>query len=141
MEKITLRESQAPYTVILDEKTLHNDVTLLEQDGAPVAVLLTARLYENFRAWQQREQARPQSPQMAAFAQERAAFERMLPQLLQDHLGKVVAIYQGKVVEIGDEIGPTLEKVHTRYGYVPCYVGRVEAAPRVYKFPHRKVIR
>ncbi len=141
MEKIALRESQAPYTVILDEKTLHNDATVLEQDGAPVAVLLPARLYETFHAWQQREQARLQSPQADAFAQERAAFEGMLPQLLQDHPGKVVAIYQGKVVEVGDEIGATLEKVYTRYGYIPCYVGRVEAAERVYKFSHRKVIR
>lgn len=141
MEKIALHESQAPYTVTLNEKTLRNDVTLLEQDGAPVAFLLPARLYETFRVWQQRQPAPPQSPQAAAFTQERAAFERLLPQLLQDHPGKVVVIYQGKVVEVGDEIGATLEKVYLRYGYVPCYVGRVTATPRIYKFPHRKVIR
>ena len=141
METIALHESQAPYTVTLDEKTLRNDVTLLEQDGVPVAVLLPAKLYETFRVWQQRQQASPQSPQRVAFAQERAAFERLLPQLLQDHPSKVVAIYHGQVVEVGDEIGATLEKVYTRYGYVPCYVGRVEATQRVYKFPHRKVIR
>ena len=141
MERIALRESQAPYTLTLDEKTLRNDVTLLEQDGAPVAFLLPARLYETFRVWQQRQQVHPQSPQATAFAQERATFERLLPQLLQDHLGKVVAIYQDQVVEVGDEIGATLEKFYTRYGYVPCYVGRVEAAARVYKFSHRKVIR
>lgn len=141
MEKIALRESQAPYTVTLNEETLSNDVTLLEQDGAPVAFLLPAKLYETFRIWQQRQQAPPQSPQLVAFAQERAAFERMLPQLLQDYPGKVVVIHQAKIVEVGDEIGPTLEKVYTRYGYVPCYVARVQAAERVYKFPHRKVIR
>jgi len=141
MEKIALRESHAPYTVTLDEKTLRSEVTLLEQNGAPVAVLLPARLYETFRAWQRGEQARPQSPQAVAFAQERATFERILPQLLQEHPGKVVAIYQGQVVEVGDEIGATVEKVYTRYGYVPCYVGRVETKPHVYKFPHRKVIR
>ncbi len=110
MEKITLRESQAPYTVTLDENTLHNDVTFLEQDGAPVAFLLPARLYETFRTWQRRQQVPPQSPQAVAFAQERAVFEQMLPQLLRDHPGKVVANYQGKIVEVGDEIGATLER-------------------------------
>jgi len=140
MEKIALRESQAPYTVTLDDELLHNEVTLVEQNGTPVAVLLAIKLYDTFRAWQQREQASAR-PRVTAFAQERATFERLLPHLLQEHPGKVVAIYQGKIVEIGEEIGATLEKVYARYGYVPCYVGRVEAPPRIYKISHRKVVR
>lgn len=141
MEKIALRESHAPYTVALDDKTLQNEVTFLDQNGATVAVLLPAKLYESFRAWQQGVQPRDLSPQMAAFARERAAFEEMFPQLLQEHLGKVVVVYQGNVVAVGNEVGPTLEEVYQRYGYVPCYAGRVESAPRIYQFPHRKVNR
>jgi hypothetical protein len=141
MEKIALRESHAPYTVTLDDKALQNEVTFVDQNGATVAVLLPAKLYESFRAWQQGAQPRDQSPQMAAFARERAAFEGMLPQLLQEHLGKVVVVYQGNVVAVGDEVGSALEEVYRHYGYVPCYAGRVEAPPHIYRFPHRKVIR
>jgi hypothetical protein len=140
MEKIALREAHAPYIVTLDDKTLQNEVTLLDQNGAAVAVLVPARMYEPFRAWQQR-QTPEQSPQMAAFARERAAFEAMLPELLQMHPGKVVVVYQGEVIAVGDEVGPTIEEVYARFGYVPCYAGRVEASPRVYQIPHRKVIR
>ncbi len=76
-----------------------------------------------------------------AFAQERAAFERMLPELAQAYPNRVVAVYQGKVVEVGDDVGETLASVHVRYGYVVCYVGRVELPARVYKLPYRRVIR
>ena len=139
MPKIVLRESQAPYTVTVDEQTLHSEVTVLEQNGQPVAILLPVGEYEAFRAWQQRKQPLHRQAPSATFAQERAAFEKMLPNLYQDYPDKVVAIYQGKVVEIGDEVGETLEKVYNRYGYVACYAGRVELPVRVYKFPHRKV--
>lgn len=141
MERIALRETRAPYTVTLDEKMLHNEATLLEQNGALVAVVLPAASYEAFCAWQQREQSRYHPSQAAAFARERSAFEQMLPMLQKEHAGKVVVVYRSEVVEIGDEIGATLERVYARYGYVSCYAGRVEASPRVYKFPHRKVIR
>ena len=141
MEKIALRESHAPYTVTLDDQTFQNEVTFLDQNGTTVAVLLPVKLYESFRAWQQREQPRNQSPQMVAFAQERAAFEDMLPQLLQEHPGKVVVVYQGKVIAVGDEVGPTLEQVYARFGYIPCYAGRVEPSPHSYSLSHRKVIR
>jgi PHD/YefM family antitoxin component YafN of YafNO toxin-antitoxin module len=141
MHKITLHESHAPYTVTLDETTLRSAVTVMERDGQPVAVLLSADEYESFRAWQQLQRTHVSRTQAAAFAQERAAFQEMLPQLAQEYHGKVVAIFQGSVVGVGDEIGETLERVYTAYGYVPCYVGRVEVNQRIYKMPHRKVAR
>jgi hypothetical protein len=65
----------------------------------------------------------------------------MLPQLVQAYPDQVVAIYQGEVIEVGDDIGAVLANVHARRGYIACYVGRVTLPPRVYKFPHRRVIR
>jgi hypothetical protein len=142
MEKIILREAQAPYTLMIDKKTLQDETIIVEQNGQPVAVLVPMAEYQAFRAWRQRQNQDDQpSPQQAAFEQERTAFQHLLPELLHSHPGKVVAIYQGQVVEVGEEIGDTLDKVYDRFGYIPCYVQRVQTAPRIYKFPHRKVMR
>jgi hypothetical protein len=139
MEKIVLREAQAPYTLMIDNKALHDETVIVEQNGQPVAVLVPIGEYQAFRAWRQRQNLDDQpSPQQAAFERERTDFQHLLPELRRSNPGKVVAIYQGQVVEIGDEIGETLDKVYDRFGYVPCYVQRVQATPRVYRFPHRK---
>lgn len=141
MEKIKLRESKAPYTLTIDHYQLHNEAMLVEPGGQPVAVLVPVSEYEAFRAWRQTTNRPPSDQQQTAFVRERSAFAQLLPELLRIYPGKVVAIYQGQVVEVGDEISETLDKVYDRFGYVPCYVQRVEASPRVYKFPHRKVVR
>jgi antitoxin (DNA-binding transcriptional repressor) of toxin-antitoxin stability system len=141
MKKMTLREAQAPYTLTIDEKTLHEPV-VLERDGRPVAALVPIAEYDAFRAWQQtQERHRRRQAQMEAFERERAAFERIKPELLCTHRGQVVAIYQGQVVRVGTDVGETLDAVYDQFGYVPCYVQRVEETPRIYKFPHRKVVR
>jgi hypothetical protein len=142
MKKIMLRESQAPYTLTLDEKTLTRESVILERDGQPVAALVPIAEYEAFHAWQQaQERHRSRQPQMDAFEQEHAAFERIIPELLHTHRGQVVAIYQGQVVQVGTNIAETLDAVYNQFGYVPCYVQRVEETPRIYKSPHRKVVR
>ncbi|MBL7065305.1 MAG: hypothetical protein ISS49_14015 [Anaerolineae bacterium] len=141
IQKIVLRETQAPYTLTVDEKTLHESV-VLEQDGQPVAALVPIAEYEAFRAWRQaQERDRHHQAQMEAFEREQAAFERMKPELLRTHRDEVVAIYQGQVVQVGTDIAETLDAVYNQFGYVPCYVQRVEEIPRIYKFPHRKVVR
>lgn len=140
MQTIMLREAQAPYTVTVDEQALRSDATVLEQNGQPLAVLLPIGEYEAFRAWQQRQQAHSPTPAVG-FAQERAAFERLLPQLIQTYPDRVVAIYGGQVVEIGDDVGEVLQRVHARYGYVACYMGRAQLPGRVYKMTHRRIVR
>ncbi len=141
IRKMTLHESQALYTLTADEETLHESV-VLERDGQPVAALVPIAEYDAFRTWKQAEERRRhRQAQMKAFEREQAAFERMKPELLRTHRGKVVAIYQSQVVQIGTDVAETLDAVYDQLGYVPCYVQRVEETPRVYKFPHRKVIR
>ena len=141
MKKIVLREAQAPYTLTVDEKALLEPV-ILERGGQPVAVLVPIAEYEAFRTWRESRghHHRPRA-QMDAFEQERAAFERMKPELLRTHRDKVVAIYQGEVVQVGTDVAETLDAVYAQFGYVPCYVQRVKEPPRIYKFPHRKVVR
>lgn len=108
--------------------------------GRPLAVLLPIGECEAFRAWQQRQHAHSPPP-TAGIAQERAAFERLLPQLIQTHPDRVVAIYGGQVVEVGDDVGEVLQRVHARYGYVACYVGRAQLPGRVYKMTRRRIVR
>jgi PHD/YefM family antitoxin component YafN of YafNO toxin-antitoxin module len=142
MKTIILPESQAPYTLTIDEKTLTHESIILERDGQPVAVLVPIAEYQAFHAWQQaQERRRRRQAQMEAFEQEHAAFERIMPELLHTHRDKVIAIYQGQVVQVGTDIAQTLDAVYNQFGYVPCYVQRVEETPRIYKFPHRKVVR
>ncbi|MFQ5342818.1 MAG: type II toxin-antitoxin system Phd/YefM family antitoxin [Anaerolineae bacterium] len=141
MKKVELRESQAPYTLAVDYEIMAEESVILERGGRPVAALVPIAEYETFRAWQQsQERRRRRQEQKDAFERERAAFEQMRPELLRTHRGAVVAIYQGQVVEVGTDIAETLDSVYERYGYVPCYVQRVEETPRIYKLPHRKVV-
>jgi len=62
------------------------------------------------------------------------------PELLRTHRGQVVAIFQGRVVAAGSDISETVARVYQQYGYVPCYVQRVEDRPQIYKLPHRRII-
>lgn len=139
--RIMLRETQAPYTLTVDENALHESV-VLERDGQPVAALVPIAEYEAFRAWQHaQERHRRRQAQVEAFEREQAAFEQMKPELLHTYRDRVVAIYHGQVVQVGTDIAETLDAVYNQFGYVPCYVQRVEETPRIYKFPHRKVVR
>jgi len=74
-----------------------------------------------------------------AFEREQQAFERLKPDLGRTHQGQWVAIYQGEVVEAGQDRSQVLDRVYDSFGYVPVYVQQVEEQPRVYKLPHRKV--
>jgi len=76
-----------------------------------------------------------------AFEREQQAFECLKPELLRTHRGQWVAIYQGKVVEVGEDQSQVLDRVYDRFGYVPVYVQLVEEQLRVYKLPHRKMAR
>ncbi len=142
MKKMMLRETQAPYTLAVDEETWTREPVILERDGQPVAALVPIAEYKAFCTWQQaQERRRHRQTQLEAFEQERAAFDQLESKLLRTHQGKVVAIYQGQVVQVGTDIAEVLDAVHDQFGYVPCYVQQVEEIPRVYKFPHREVVR
>lgn len=66
----------------------------------------------------------------AAFEQEVTAFEQQKPQLLQTYPGKIVAIYQGRVVAVGDDRLKVHDEVIEKYGNVPCYI---ETSPKMYR--------
>lgn len=140
MRRVVLKEAHAPYTLAIEEEALSREPFILERDGEAVAAVIPIAEYQAFRAWREtrgREQKRRKD--LEAFEREQQAFERLKPELLQTHRGQWVAIYQGKVVEAGQDRSQVLDSVYDRLGYVPVYVQQVEQRPRVYKLPHRKV--
>lgn len=77
-----------------------------------------------------------------AFEQEVAAFEQLRPALLKQYAGRYVAIYQGKVVAIGDEKLALLDVVRERFGPIVCYIEKVSPdSPRTVRMPSLRVAR
>ena len=142
MKRVTLKESHAPYTLTIEEEALSREPFILERDGEPVAVVIPMAEYEIFRAWREtRDREEKRRKDLEAFEQERQAFERLKPELLRTHRGQWVAILNGQVVESGGDKMEVLDRVYERFGYGPVYVQQVEEQPRIYKIPHRKVVR
>jgi len=142
MRRVILKEPHAPYTLAIEEETLSQEPFILERDGEAVAAVIPITEYQAFRVWREirgREEKRRKD--LEAFERERQAFEHLKPELLLTHRGQWVAIYQGEVVEAGEDRSQVLDSVYDRFGYVPVYVQQVEEQPRVYKLPHRKVAR
>ena len=142
MKTLTLKETQAPYTLTLDEVTLTEGPVRVLRGNQTVGVLVLPDEYELFRAWRETHQHRAKVQRKhEQFEREVATFERILPDLLQKYRGRVVAIHDGHVVEVGDSKAEVSERVHQRLGDVTVYVQRVSEHPRIFKFPYFKVVR
>jgi hypothetical protein len=140
MKTRTLREPHPPYHIDLDGNTVFDEVLVLEKEGMPVAAIVPIAEYMAFQSWRdaQRRHTEP-GPEDTAIDREHRAFQQMLPELLRTHRGRVVAIYQGQVVADGDDRLEVWQRARQQLGSVPVYVQRVEASPKIYKMPQRKV--
>jgi len=68
------------------------------------------------------------------FRQEKAAFEAMLPELLQQHPGKYVAVHNGRPEVIGDTESEVVRDFFQRFGDAHVYIGYVgDAEPVTYQ--------
>lgn len=125
------------------EKLVIKEPIFIEDEARPIAVLLPIEI---FREWQERlrEGAVPSAQGSPApgsgFLREKAAFERLKPQLMKQYAGKCVAVVGGKVVEIGEDKMEVVRKVREHLGPVPMYVQWVTAAPRRYHLPTRRLV-
>ncbi len=75
------------------------------------------------------------------FERERAAFFRLLPELLKTHRGKVVAIHDEQVLVAGEETVPVAMEAYSQVGYVPLFVMRVLEEQPVYRLRGPREIR
>ena len=64
------------------------------------------------------------------WVKEHEAFQKLLPQLLQTHRDKYVAIHEGKVVESGDDLISVALCAYKNHGYVPILVDLVTDRPK-----------
>lgn len=74
-------------------------------------------------------QIEPPPPPADKFAREKAAFYRLLPELLTTHRGRYVAIHDEQVVETGTDRLAVALATMARIGAVDLYVGLVSDEP------------
>jgi hypothetical protein len=142
MNTVVVKETPTRYVIEVDRTSVAQGLTLLEADGAPVAVMVPAAEYDAFRAWQERQQALYSSAVPSGFEREVAAFERLKPALQEQYSGCAVAIYQGQVIAAGDDKMAVLGIVLNTLGPVPCYIEWVEPeAPRRARIPSARMAR
>ncbi len=60
---------------------------------------------------------------------EQRAFRRLLPELLQTHRARFVAIHEERVVETGDDKLEVARAAYAKFGDVPIFVSRVTDQP------------
>lgn len=117
MGTLTLKEPElvTQLEALAKEQTVSADTLLIEAVNEYLQVAQRRTSPEVF--------TEPTVP--AAFLAEMAAFERMKPELLKTYPGRVVAVLDGEVVLVGDDILEVHEQVIERFGNVPCYVDKV----------------
>lgn len=141
MQTVPVTSTPIHYTVEIKRTTLAHGPALLEENEQPVAVLLPMEDYRSFQKWQQAQQTLP-SAEPAEFAREVNAFERLRPSLLERYAGQAVAIYQDRVVAVGDDKMAVYAQVLKEFGPVPCYIEWVETdSPRRVRMPSVRVKR
>ncbi len=141
MKRLSLKEAQTHYNISLDEVISSDEVVIFEKDGQPVAALLPIEEYNTFQNWREGEQRRlARQAEEAAIDREHAAFQKMLPKLLQQYEGQVVALYQGQVVGVGDDRMKVWRQAREKLGPVPVYIQTVEYPPRIYELPSVEIV-
>ncbi len=141
MKRLSIKEAQAHYNISLDEVVSSDEVVIFEKDGQPVAALLPIEEYNAFQNWREDEQRRlVRQAEEAAIEREHAAFQKMLPELLQEYEGRAVALYQGQVVGVGNDRMKVWRQAREELGHVPVYVQTVEYPPRVYELSSVEVV-
>lgn len=75
------------------------------------------------------------------FERERAAFFRLLPELLKTHRGKVVAIHNEQVLVVGEDSVPVAMEAYKKVGYIPLFVMRVLEKQPLYRLRGPREIR
>jgi hypothetical protein len=125
VKTVSLKEAQTEYSISLNKTNLAQGPLILEHEGKPIAAVVPIAEYREFEAWRKRE-ARIRTEPDEAFERERAAFERLKPELLKTHRGKFVAVLNEQVVDMDTDRVKLVLRVYDRFGYRPIYVQLVE---------------
>ena len=135
---VTLNETQAAYIIPFDETILAEGPVFLERKVRRVAVIIRADEFEAFRTWQD-GRSWQQKP-LDRLQDERAAFQRLLPELLKTHRGQFVAIQDGYLIDADMDENALARRTFLRADK-PVYIQEVRVEPRVYELPSPEVVR
>lgn len=132
MTAYILKEVNAPYTVRPDDEALGRETVIIRRNGEPIAAVVPYAEYQALLA------LRPAPDSLAAesdpeFERNRAAFERLLPELLREHRGEWVAIVDERPVQFGPDFQSVIATVRERFGGRSVYIRPISEAPRVYQ--------
>ena len=131
---VSLKETQATYSLSVNKTDLAQGPLILEHEGEPVVALVPIAEYREFEAWRERK-ARTRAGSDEAFERERAAFERLKPELLKAHRGKFGAVVNEQVADVDTDRVNLVLRVYDRFGYRPIYVQLVEEHPPRLRLP------
>lgn len=129
----TLKEVSVPYLVNAEDETIGRDTIVIRRNGEPVAVVVPFAEYQALVA----------RPVFGApgLEQERAAFERLLPELLKTHRGEWVAIVDGQPVQFGPDFSSVIVPVRQRFGQRLVYVREISEQAHIYKISSPRLSR
>ncbi len=137
MVERTLKEVNTPYIVNAEDEAIGRDTVIIRRNGEPIAVVLPFAEYEELLA----HQPSSASSTNSIFERERAAFQRLLPELLKLHRGEWVAIVDEHPVEFGVDFSSVIVRVRQHFGQRPVYVHEILEQPRVYKITSPRIVR
>jgi hypothetical protein len=133
----TLKDVSVPYTVNAEDEAIGRDTIVIRRNDQPIAVVLPYAEYEELL----------QRPAVGSvgdnpiFERERAAFQRLLPDLLRTHRDEWVAIVDGQPVQFGPDFSSVIVPVRQRFGQRPIYVHKISEEPRLYTISSPRVTR
>jgi hypothetical protein len=97
--------------------------------------------YAAYRAWKETQATPAPGTLEALFDRERAAFERLQPELLKTHRGEWVAIVDEQPVQFGPDFKSVIVPVRQKFGQRPVYVREILEKPRVYRILSPRIVR
>jgi hypothetical protein len=137
MSDKNVREVHAPYVV--DMKEIRRETVIIHENNVPVAVMMPFGEYQQLLRQAKTEQI-PEQKGNPAFERNRAAFKRMLPELLKDHEGEWVGMINEEPAVFGSSSRAVLNSIVEKYGDISVYIQEIRDTPRVYNIPSVKKI-
>ena len=81
-----------------------------------------------------RPAAPPNQPE-AAFLEEKRAFARLKPGLVEKYPGRYIAVHRGEVVAVADTTVDAASEAYAKVGYAPLYIGLAADEQEVARIP------
>jgi hypothetical protein len=137
VKTLDIKEARAIYGPDLPgpEEVAKGPVVIKREDRS-YAVIISLDEYRRFQEWHEKVEREAQiQPQDEVWEEERVAFHRLKPQLLQTHKGFYVAIHGGQVVDADADNLALAQRVMSKLKDKPFYLQLVSEKHRTFEVP------